>query len=262
MFNNGHNCGRWVRVRIGDDCVGGQNDGSAGKGFCRGGTWKSDRYTGAMLDMVVADSCGDPNSWCRTDPVCKVERRRSPRKAFVQRKSLFFFFPSSTRQFHIDLAQPAINRFIKDGKPVGTMLDHWSNRQVYWEFITHPHYKGDIKIGFMRGAQPFWTAVAFTNLYNGIHGVEFRQGDKWTAARMDADMGQAYIIEGTKKGGSDYAVRVRDVDDKYVHGGRVYKFSLPSACGSGGCVESYLAVNYTTEEPGGEAKASGDKGSE
>jgi len=65
--NNGLNCGRWVQVTVGDFCTG-VNDGAPGQPFCRNGSWVSDAYNGAVLTMLVADSCGDSNAGCRDDP--------------------------------------------------------------------------------------------------------------------------------------------------------------------------------------------------
>ena len=55
MWNNGLNCGRWVQVKVSDYCTG-VNDGAPGQAFCRNGSWVSDAYNGATLNMLVADS--------------------------------------------------------------------------------------------------------------------------------------------------------------------------------------------------------------
>ena len=81
MFDNGLNCGRWVQVTIGNYCTG-VNDGAQNEPFCRNGSWISDQYNGATLDMVVADSCDDGNAWCKDDP------------------------------YHIDLHQASLNQFV------------------------------------------------------------------------------------------------------------------------------------------------------
>ena len=81
MFNNGLNWGRWVKVTISDNCLG-TNDGAPNKPFCHGGSWAADRYNGAALNMVVADSCQDGNAWCRDDP------------------------------YHLDLVQSSLNQFV------------------------------------------------------------------------------------------------------------------------------------------------------
>ena len=82
MWDNGLNCGRWVKVTIGHNCNG-TNDGAPNEPFCRGGAgYVADRYDGATLDMVVADSCDDGNAWCKDDP------------------------------YHIDLAQASLDKFV------------------------------------------------------------------------------------------------------------------------------------------------------
>jgi hypothetical protein len=215
IWDNGRNCGRWVRVSIGDYCTG-ANDGAAGQAFCRNGSWVGDKYNGATLDMLVADSCGDANAWCRDDP------------------------------YHLDLAKDAINTFRLNGTPVGDLLpDHWGNRQVSWDFIPAPGYTGDIQIGFMQGAQTWWSAISVSHLANGIHGVEYFSGGSWTAAAMNSDLGQAFIIKPLTAGGTSYQIRVRDVTDALINGGRVYSFSLPAACGSQ-CSAPRTLATYTT----------------
>ena len=219
MWNNGHNCGRWIRVKVGDYCTG-VNDGAPNQPFCRNGSWVADEYNGATLDMIIADSCGDSNAWCRDDP------------------------------YHIDLAHASLNQFARDGVLVRDMdPDHWNNRQLEWEFIEAPNYSGDIKIGFLAGSSPWWTAVAVSHLANGIHGVEYYSEGRWTDAELDGDMGQAFLVEPLVEGETDYEIRVRDVDDELIHDGRVYKFSLPSSC-SPQCGPAYLQVPYSTaKEP-------------
>ncbi|MBN1699886.1 MAG: dockerin type I repeat-containing protein [Spirochaetales bacterium] len=217
MFNNGLNCGRWVRVVIGDYCNG-TNDGAAGQPFCRGGSgWVEDTYNGAELYMIIADSCQDQNAWCRDDP------------------------------YHVDLAHAALNQFVKDGRPVGDMEPaHYNNRQVHWQFVEAPDYSGDIKIGFIMNAQIWWAAIAITHLRNGIHGVDCYDGSDWLKAEMNADMGQSYIIEPTTSGGSEYRIRVYDVNDRLINDGRIYNFSFPESCGSN-CSSVFTEVSYTTE---------------
>ncbi len=227
MWDNGHNCGRWVRVEIGDFCTG-VNDGAANQDFCRNGSWTSDDYNGATLDMIVADSCGDPNGWCRDDP------------------------------YHLDLAKGSLNAFVKDGAPVGDMYpNHWNNRHISWSFIPAPDYSGDIKIGFLRGSQAWWTAIAISHLANGLHGVEYYSGGSWQQAQMNSDMGQSYLISPITTGGTDYRIRAYDVEDQPINNGRVYEFSLPSACGSQ-CSAAYTAVTYTTQDPDGTASPTAD----
>jgi expansin (peptidoglycan-binding protein) len=215
MWDNGHNCGRFVQVTISDYCTG-VNDGAAGQPFCRNGSWTSDGYNGATLTMLVADSCGDTNAWCRDDP------------------------------YHLDLAHAALDRFVKNGSPVGDLSTHWNNRHISWQFVPAPNYTGDINIGFISGAQRWWPAIAVSHLANGVHAVEYLQNGSWVSAQMNSDMGQSYIIGGLTAGGGDFSIRVRDAADQLINGGRVYTFSLPASCSST-CSPAYTQVPYTTD---------------
>ncbi|WP_052397660.1 hypothetical protein, partial [Streptomyces sp. NRRL F-5123] len=222
-WDNGHNCGRYVQVTIGDYCTG-TNDGAAGQPFCRGGGWTSDQYDGATLTMLVADSCADPNAWCRDDPN------------------------------HLDLDTASLGHFTQNGSAVSGLADHWNNRQVSWHYVQAPGYTGDIKIGFLQGAQRYWGAVSVSHLPNGIHGVEYYSAGAWHDAQMNGDMGQSFILDPITAGGTDFRIRVRDVTDSYVFGGRTYDFSLPASC-SGQCSAAYTATTYTTG--GGDGAVSG-----
>ncbi|HEX6686705.1 MAG TPA: cellulose binding domain-containing protein [Candidatus Limnocylindrales bacterium] len=215
MWNNGLNCGRWVRVTVSDFCTG-INDGAPGQAFCRNGSWVADSFNGATLDMVVADSCGDANAWCRDDP------------------------------YHIDLSKASLSLFSRNGTPAGSMLpNNYNNRRMTWQFIPAPNYTGDITIGFLSGAQVWWPAIAVNHLANGIHGVEYLQNGVWVSAQMNSDMGQSYIIGGTSQGGNQFQIRVRNAADQLINNGRVYHFTLPSSCGSS-CGPAYTQVSYTT----------------
>ncbi len=219
MWDNGLNCGRWVQVTIGNNCTG-VNDGAQNQPFCRNGSWVSDKYNGATLNMVVADSCDDPNAWCKDDP------------------------------YHIDLHQSSLNQFVLNGQPVGNMYPgSWNNRQVTWQFIPAPNYTGDINIGALQGAQPYWPAIAISHLPNGIHGVQYYANGAWTGATMDSDMGDDYIVApttGSGTAGSSYEIRVVDASGNLVNNGEVYNFSLPGSCLPNGCSPAYTPISYTT----------------
>jgi hypothetical protein len=218
MFDNGLNCGRWVQVSIGNFCTG-TNDGAPNLPFCRNGSWVSDQYNGATLDMIVADSCDDGNAWCKDDP------------------------------YHIDLAQASLNQFALNGSPVGNMYPtHWNNRQVSWQFIPAPNYTGDINIGAIQGAQTFWPAIAVSHLANGIHGVRYFANGNWVNATMDSDQGDDYIIgptTGAGTAGTQYEIQVTDASGNLINNGRVYNFTLPSGC-TNGCGPAYTPITYTT----------------
>lgn len=217
-WENGRNCGRFVQVTIGGYCTG-INDGEPGKPFCREGSWVSDDFNGATLTMVVADGCAAATAWCRDDPD------------------------------HLALSTTSLTRFTKNGLAVGHIdTAHWNNRHVSWSYVPTPHYAGDLRLGFLRDAQPSRPVIAVSNLPNGIHGVEYQGPDgAWQRAEANGDMGQSFIPGPTASGGTDYRIRVRDASDAMVNQGRVYRFSLPSTCFSR-CADMYTKVDYTTEE--------------
>jgi hypothetical protein len=212
-FDNGRNCGRWVRVSIQEFCKG-TNDGAQNQPFCRGGIgWVKDGLEGATLDMIVADSCGDDNAWCRDS------------------------------RYHLDFSKASLNQFQLNGAAVNLLPDNFNNRKVSWHYIDAPNYTGDINIYFMAGAEIWWPAIAINNLKNGIHAVEQLVNGSWVPAAMNKDMGQAYILQG---GSTRYQIRVRDVNDQLINGGRVYSFDFPAAC-NGKCSAPVTQVVYTIQ---------------
>jgi hypothetical protein len=218
LWNNGQNCGRWVHITMGDNCNG-TNDGNEYLSFCRGGLgWVADQFTGAELDLVVADSCQDENAWCRDDP------------------------------YHLDQAQAALNNYTINGAPAGDMYpNYWNNRQINWYFEPAPNYTGDINIGFLNGANAYWSAISITHLPNGIHGVQYLLNGVWTTAVMDADLGDDYIVLPTVAGGTQYEIQVFDVTNTLINNGRIYSFSYPASCGSS-CTPALTPVTYTTSQ--------------
>ena len=220
LWNNGHNCGRYVHVTIGDFCTG-INNGAANYPFCQGADgWVTDQFTGAELDMVVADSCQDGNAWCRDDA------------------------------YHLDLAQPSLNLFELNGVPVGDMFPNsWQNRQISWYFEEAPLYTGDINIGFITSASSTWGAISITHLQNGIHGVNYYSNGAWVAAVMDGDLGEDFVIAPTVTGGSQYEIQVLDITDQPINNGRIYSFSFPASCPVDACLPPFTQVTYTTSQP-------------
>ncbi|HET9171840.1 MAG TPA: cellulose binding domain-containing protein [Actinospica sp.] len=214
MFDNGLNCGRFVQVTVGDYCNG-TNDGAQSEPFCRNGSWVADQFNGATLTFVVADSCADSNAWCRDDP------------------------------YHVDLAQNSLSQFLLNGQPTTGLPNKWNNRQVSWQFVPAPNYTGGIDIGFIQGAQAWWSAIAVSHLPNGIHGVRYYANGAWQSGTMDSDMGDDYIIAPTTAGGSQYEIQVIDASDTVLNGGEVYSFSMPASCGTQ-CSTAYTAATYTT----------------
>lgn len=214
-FANGKNCGRWVKVTIGENCIDGINDGALGETFCRGGTWQDDKYSGAELYMVVTDACGDNNGWCRDS------------------------------EFHLDLHTSSLNQFEKNGIPVGDMYPlHFNNRKIYWEYIKAPNYSGDIEIYFLQHAQHFWPAIMINHLENGVLGIEQKINGSWHTVERNSDMGQAFTLQDT----GNYTIRVIDVDGNYINNGREYTFRFPEIC-EGKCMDAATIAPYTSFTP-------------
>ncbi|MGW1987493.1 cellulose binding domain-containing protein [Streptomyces collinus] len=215
IWDNGRNCGRWVKIKLSDFCSV-PNSGAPGAGICKGGEWKPDEYNGATLNAVVTDSCGDGNEWCRSS------------------------------KYHLDLSRSSLSKFTLGGKPVGDLdsLGKWNNREIDWSFIPAPDYTGDIKIGFARDAKKDYSPVLITNLPNGIHGVEFFDGSAWKQASTTGDNGQRWEIGPDSAAGGHYRIRVTDADDKLLGGEREYSFNLPDGCAP--CSSLYTGVSYTT----------------
>lgn len=217
-FNNGLNCGRWVKVTVAEDCLNGQNGGELGKGFCTGtnALWENDGYSGAIKYMLVADACGDNNGWCRESP------------------------------YHLDLHTTSLNTFEKNNVPVNTMYPtHFNNRKISWEYVDAPNYAGDIKIYFMENSFEYWSSIFITNLEKGIHGIEQKVGGNWVKLNMNSDMGQAYLLDPSTK---TFQIRVIDANDDYIQNGREYTFKMPAACGEK-CPKAATPTTYQTYNP-------------
>jgi hypothetical protein len=199
-FNNGFNCGRWVKVTICEDCIGGINDGALGEEFCRGGQWLNDSYSGAELYMIVTDACGDNNGWCRDS------------------------------RYHLDLHTTSLNEFKKEDIPVADMYPlHFNNRKISWEYVTAPNYSGDIEIYFMQGAQYYWPAIAINHLENGISKIEQKLNDTWVVIDRNSDMGQSFILKDLTQ---PYTIRIYDINNNLINFGKEYTFSIPASCGT------------------------------
>lgn len=218
-FQNGKNCGRWVKVTILENCVGGMNDGALGLPFCRnGGAWLPDGYVGATMNLLVTDACGDNNAWCRDN------------------------------KYHLDIRRSALGQFTTVNGTLTTDLVpiNWNNRKISWEYIEAPNYQGDINIYFIQAAQHYWPAITINNLKNGIHGVQQKINGQWVNLRMNSDMGQSYIME-IVNGNGPYTIRVVDVSGNFINGGREYTFSNP--CNPIPCNPITTPVNYTKIDP-------------
>jgi hypothetical protein len=190
-WENGKNCGRWVRITMSDYCTNHLGHGEKGKHLCSQGQWVGDDYNGRTLDMLVSDSCHDGNVWCRDD------------------------------RHHLDLATASLEKFGSGLK------DKWNNRKINWHFIKAPNYQGDIRIGFRQNSKPYWPAISVTHLENGVSAIEQEINGHFRSLRMDGDMGQAYVLEATAS--NRYRIRLYDVQGQLVQGGRIYEFGFPCA---------------------------------
>jgi hypothetical protein len=222
-FENGLNCGRWMEVTVGPICTG-TNDGAPNQTFCRGAgaQWVEDEYSGATLDMIVADSCGDGNAWCRDS------------------------------KLHIDLSKASLARFKKNGALVPNLEPaHWNNRQVSWKYKAAPAYTGDIRVYFLKDTQKYYSPIMVTHLPNGVHAVEQLVAGAWKRAEPFKDMGQGFILTS----GDVFRIRLIDADDKPVFDSREYQFSPPAACGSAGgiCSANTTPITYQSFPGGGSA---------
>lgn len=211
-YKNGLNCGRWVSVTVDAFCQGGINDGVPGHQVCQGGTWVDDKFSGASLNFIVSDACGDGVVWCRD------------------------------RKYHLDLSTNSLSEFTKNGVKVGSMLpDQFHNRMITWKYIKAPNYQGDIKIYWIKNAQKYWPCLLFTNLENGLTSVEQKVNGNWIATERNGDNGQSFILLDHNP---PFVIRLKDADNKYIQNGREYTVILPPECTSG-CAATTLST-YTT----------------
>jgi hypothetical protein len=227
-YDNGRNCGRWIEVELGDDCTV-ANGGEAGSPICGGGTgWVADGRNGAILKAIVTDQCSDNNAWCRDNPG------------------------------HLDIHTPALNHFrFPSGDSIAPyaffqggawITTNYNNRKVKWHFTSAPAGIGDIHIHYTQGSKPGWRRILVTNLPNGIHGVDQWVGldvngkDLWQKSQMEGDMGQMFILPRADLP-DPQKIRVWDVNDSLLYGGRTYSISLPASCATE-CAGASIPVDY------------------
>ena len=108
------------------------------------------------------------------------------------------------------LAQP-----VREGRRPGRrpVPDHWNNRHVSWSFIPAPDYSGDIKIGFLQGAQRWWPAISVSHLANGIHGVEYFAERRLADGADEQRHGPVLHHRRDGLRPSSFTIRVRDASD-------------------------------------------------
>jgi hypothetical protein len=223
-YRNGLNCGRWIKLSLGDTCDG-ANDGAINQPFCRGGTgWHPNAYTGAGIYAVVFDQCTDGNAWCRDS------------------------------KYHLDLHTPILGKLRKDGilmpplatavldangKPVADANNPWAidyqvkgftNPKVVWDFVPAPNYQGEPRFYFSQGSKLYYMRLMVTHLPNGLHGLEQLVGGKWQKASMEGDAGQLWILPDASS--SKVTIRLTDAQDQLVMDGRTWTLEYPTSCGT------------------------------
>jgi len=245
-YDNGRNCGRWLKLVLGDTCDG-INDGAAGQAFCRGGAgWFPNAYTGGTITAVVFDQCTDGNAWCRDS------------------------------KDHLDLHTPILGRLRKDGallppmavpvlNPDGSpkadpnnpwarefVVKGFENPKVSWDFVPAPNYQGEPRFWFSLDAKIWYMRLIVTHLPNGIHGVEQLVGGTWKKAVMEGDAGQLWILPDPSV--TTFTLRLIDADDQLAMGGRTWTMDYPAACGKS-CSKPATAADHVVGEGGGVAVA-------
>lgn len=223
-YDNGRNCGRWLRLTLGDTCDG-ANDGAMNKDFCRGGTgWHPNLHTGSQAYAVVFDQCTDGNAWCR-DSRWHLD--------------LHVTILGRLRKEGILLPPLAVPVLGPDGKPKADPNNPWAveyrvtgfeNPKVSWEYVQAPNYQGEPRFWFSMDSKAWYMRLIVTHLPNGIHGLDQLVDGVWKPARMEGDAGQMWLLPDPS--GKSFTVRLTDAQDQPVMGGRTWTFDYPTACGA------------------------------
>lgn len=212
LWNNGKNCGRWIEITVGNDCRNASQQAHEGK-ICVQSNGESgpqfyntqDELNGKMLYGIIADSCQDPNYWCRDS------------------------------QGHVDISTHELLERLKDW---GADRTKWNNRQVTWKFIKQPPTQFTLKnpkFAWAQNAMPYWPALVIYNVSNGLSRVEIKANDTWIPAKMNSDMGQLWIL-GSKDNsvqtaaGYEFTFRFYDLDENMLG---PYTAILPTDCEKG-----------------------------
>lgn len=196
LYANGRNCGRWIRVTLGKNCFGDAMDGKPFEEFCSRGVFKQTTYTGASLELIVADSCQDNNSFCRDD------------------------------YGHLDIHTEALGNFSLNGLKINPLNIGWNNPRVTWHFIKAPNYTGDIRISFVRKASTLWPTFVISNLENGIGLIEVRTTEgTWLEVPRQGDNGLIFNLPTNTP--RPYEIRAFDAEGLAINKGKIYKFDFP-----------------------------------
>ncbi|MBK8802577.1 MAG: hypothetical protein IPN71_11090 [Fibrobacteres bacterium] len=93
-----------------------------------------------------------------------------------------------------------------------------------------PNYQGEPRFYFSMDSKAYYQRLIVTHLPNGIHGVEQLVGTEWKKATMQGDAGQQWLLP--EPSGTSFTLRLIDVRDSMVMGGRTWKIDYPKACGT------------------------------
>jgi len=246
-YRNGLNCGRWIKLTLGDTCDG-VNDGAMNQPFCRQGTgWHPNSYTGSGLYAIVFDQCTDGNAWCRDS------------------------------KYHVDLHTSILSHLRKDGQilpPLAKLVldasgkpkadpnnpyareyvvTGFENPKISWDFVKAPNYQGEPRFWFSLDAKLWYMRMMVTHLPNGIHGVEQWTQGAWKKATMDGDAGQLWNLPDPST--KTVKLRLIDADDELAMGGRTWTMDYPASCGTSCSKPATAAENLVGE--GGDAQGTG-----
>ncbi len=212
LWKNGNNCGRWIEITVGNDCRSAsqqahegkicvQQDGSFGPEYYK----TADELNGKVIYGVIADSCQDPNYWCRDS------------------------------RGHVDISTHELLEMLQIW---GSDRAKWNNRQVSWKFLDQVPSKftiGEPKFAWAQNAMPYWPALVIYNLKNGLSKVEIEVNGAWAPAQMNSDMGQLWILGGKDNSrdtaqGHEYRFRLYDSAAMLLG---TYAVILPTDCEKG-----------------------------
>ena len=197
LFDNGKNCGRWLKITQKETCKWGSNTNER---VCIVGdtygvrNYETDVDTWKTMYGYIADKCSDVNVWCRTD------------------------------KYHIDLSTQSIKHYEKT----------WGNRLVTWDFIdSHPSeysFISDVSYGWAQDATfPYYAAIIIYNIANGISRVNVQSKlGAMIPGRTNGILGQMWILPwDSDSRGSRVVVEVFDISgDSYG------KWSVNFPCGA------------------------------
>jgi len=181
LFQDGGNCGRWIRITACENCVHGSDNQweACIVGSTNGlANYSPDSLTGTVLYGYVADSCGDFNRWCRLTP------------------------------FHGEGDQAYLQPFISAGL--------WNNRLVDWEFIDGAPpgwtFSQPAKFGWAQGAYlPYYPSLIVYDTVNGISGVSAKNAaGQFVAATKNGPLGNMYVLPAGAVTGGSVVVQVSD----------------------------------------------------